>query len=58
MVFREFNWLSKEKTGYNRDACKKEKLQFLRMYYINEYNNSMGNVDVRNQLRKNYRFDH
>ena len=28
------------------------------MCYINDYNHQMGDVDVADQLRKNYRFDH
>ena len=36
----------------------KVKVPFYRMSLADEYNNKMGNVDVGDQLRNYYRFDH
>ena len=43
---------------HNVDTGAKETLQFLRMCYINDYNHQMGDVDIADQLRNNYWFDH
>ena len=42
---------------YNVDDNKVEKLKFLRMGFIDQYNNTMGDVDLADQLRGSYRFD-
>ena len=34
-----------------------EKLKFLRLNHIDQYNREMGNVDLADQLRGNYRLD-
>ena len=43
---------------YNVDTGAKDPLQFLQMCYITYYNHQIGDVDVADQLRKNYRVDH
>ena len=43
---------------YNVDTGSKEPLQFLQMCYINDYNHQMGDVDIADQMRNAYRFDH
>ena len=58
MSSEELKWVVCEKDLYNVDTGAKEPLQCLRMCYINYYNHQMGDVDVANQLRNNYRFDH
>ena len=58
MSSEELKWVVCEKYVYNVDTGAKEPLQFLRMFYINDYNHQMGGVDVADQLRNNYRFDH
>ena len=58
MSSEELKWVVCEKDVYNVDTGAKEPLQFLRMCYINDYNHQMGDVDVADQLRNNYRFDH
>ena len=58
MSREELNWVVCEKDVYNVDTGAKQPLQFLLMCYINDYNHQMGDVDVADQLRKNYRFDH
>jgi hypothetical protein len=58
MVSSELKWVMKEKPVYNVDTGETEKMQFLRMNNINEYNDTMGNVDLADQLRGSYRLDH
>ena len=58
MSSEELKWVFCEKDVYNVETGTKETLQFLRMCYINDYNHQMGDVDVADQLRNNYRFDH
>ena len=43
---------------YNVETGLKEVLKFLRMCYIHTYNKEMGDVDIADQLRNTYRFDH
>ena len=47
-----------EKPVYNIDTGKKKLLKFQRMSYINDYNHGMGDDDIADQLRNNYRFDY
>ena len=54
----ELRWVVCEKDMYNFDTGAKEPLQFLQMCYINDYNHQMGDVDIADHLRNNYRFDH
>ena len=58
MTSTELKWVEVKKPVYNVDSGKIEKLSFLRMNHIDAYNREMGNVDVADQLRGNYRFDH
>ena len=58
MVSEKLKWIVKERLVYNVDTGKSEILRFLRMCNIDEYNRTMGNVDIADQLRGSYRFDH
>ena len=58
MVCEELKWLEVEKQVYNVDTGKVESLCFLRMNTIDNYNKTMGNVDIADQLRGSYRVDH
>ena len=58
MVCEELKWIVCDKPVHNVDTSTKELLKFLRMRYINDYNHGMGDVDIADQLRNNYRFDH
>ena len=58
MVCESLKWVVKEKDVYNVDTGIKEKMKFLRMAYINDYNNEMGDVDIADQYCNVYRFDH
>eukprot|EP00547_Thalassionema_nitzschioides_P014673 CAMPEP_0194238244 /NCGR_PEP_ID=MMETSP0158-20130606/5025_1 /TAXON_ID=33649 /ORGANISM="Thalassionema nitzschioides, Strain L26-B" /LENGTH=863 /DNA_ID=CAMNT_0038972445 /DNA_START=101 /DNA_END=2689 /DNA_ORIENTATION=- len=57
MVATDIRWVEVEKTVYNVDTGRSEKLRFLRMNNINTYNHTMGDVDRADQLRGVYRFD-
>ena len=58
MACKELKRIVCEKPVYNVDRGTKESLKFLQMSYINDYNNGIGDVDIADQFRNNYRFDH
>ena len=52
MVSDCIKWIVKERKVFNVDTNQVEKLQFMRLNQINEYNNGMGDVlDLADQLR-------
>jgi hypothetical protein len=51
-------WIVKERQTFNVDTGKTEGMRFLRLNQSDFYNFSMGSVNVSNQLRNSYRFDH
>ena len=57
MPSEELKWVVCEKDVYNIYTDAKEPLQFLRMCYINDYNQQMRDMDVADQLINNYWFD-
>jgi hypothetical protein len=57
MVSDSIEWVVKEKNVYNIDTDEVEALKFLRLNYINKYNQEMGGVDIADQLRGCYRID-
>ena len=58
MGCNEIKWISKMKNVYNVDTGAVEKMAFLRLNQIDSYNNTMGGVDIADQLRGTYRPDH
>ena len=58
MVCDELKWLEVQKPVYNVETGKVENLQFLCINTIDNYNKTMGNVDIADQLRGSYRVDH
>jgi hypothetical protein len=48
----------KERLVFNVDTGRVENIRFLRLNVNDFYNHAMGNVDVSDQLRNTYRFDH
>lgn len=58
MIAECIQWIVKERLVYNVDTGKSEVLRFLRLNVNDDYNNDMGHVDVSDQLRNHYRFDH
>ena len=57
MVCNTLKWVVMEKPCFNVETGMVEKLRFLRMNTIHEYNNTMGGVDLADQLRGTYRID-
>lgn len=57
MVSKELKWITKEKGVFNPESGEVEPMKFLRMNTIDNYNTTMGNVDVADQLRTQYRID-
>ncbi|CAB9519576.1 unknown protein [Seminavis robusta] len=58
MIAPSIQWVKKERQVYNVDSGRVEKMGFLRLNINDDYNNDMGHVDVSDQLRNSYRFDH
>ena len=58
MMSKEIKWVEKERITYNVDTGRNEVMKFLRLDHIDNYNNTMGHVDVSDQLRNTYHFDH
>ena len=54
MVCDTIKWVEKKKKVYNVDTGEIEDLDFLRLNQIDDYNNSMGGVDIADQLRGTY----
>ena len=57
MVCDTLKWVVMEKTCFNVDTGMVETLRILRMNTIHEYNNTMGGVDIADQLRGTYHID-
>ena len=57
-VCESIKWIVKERPVFNVDSGRVEKIWFLRLNVNDFYNHAMGNVDVSDQLRNTYRFDH
>ena len=58
MVCDKLKWLEIEKQVYNVETGKVESLRFLCMNVIDNYNKTMVNVDIADQLRGSYCVDH
>ena len=57
MVSIRIEWIEVKKKAFNVDTNQWEEIKFLRMNFINNYNFTMGHVDVSDQLRGSYRID-
>ena len=57
MSCEELKWQVNTKAVFNVNTGKMEQLRFLRMNHIHEYNGTMGNEDVAEQLRGSYHLD-
>ena len=57
MVCDTLKWVVMNKPCFNVETGMVETLRFLRMNTIHEYNNTMGGVDLADQLRGTYRID-
>ena len=54
----QVKWISKERKLYDKTQNKKVPAPFYRLNVINNYNYNMNNVDIANQLRGSYCWDH
>ena len=50
MVSVRIEWIEVKKKAFNVDTNQWEEIKFLRMNFINNYNFTMGHVDVSDQL--------
>ena len=57
MVSGRIKWIEVKKKVYDVESEKYEEVKFLRMNFINNYNFTMGHVDVSDQLRGSYHID-
>lgn len=57
MITEQIQWIEKETKVFNCDTDQLEMMKFLRMGFIDVYNHTMGDVDLADQLRGNYRPD-
>lgn len=58
MACDTIKWIPKIKKVYNIDTGGTDDLTFLRLNRIDDYNNTMGGVDIADQLRGTYRPDY
>jgi hypothetical protein len=58
MSCESIEWITKERKVFSSSTGKYEKLKFMRLNINDNYNKEMGHVDVSDQLRNYYRFDH
>ena len=58
MCNRAIKWIKKKREVFNKGKNITEKIRFLRLNITDDYNNGMGQVDIADQLRNTYRFDH
>ena len=56
-VASSIEWVKKQRTVFNTTIQQKTKIIFPRLNIIDDYNNGMGNVDISDQLRLQYRLE-
>jgi hypothetical protein len=57
-ICESIRWIQCERLVYCVDTDKTEVMKFLRLNINDDYNHDMGHVDMSDQLRNYYRFDH
>ena len=57
-ICESIHWIQCQKQVYCSETQQLEMLNFLRLNANNDYNHDMGGVDIADQLRNYYRFDH
>jgi len=58
MACDSVKWIEKSRRVYDKSSKKMVDSKFLRLNINDDYNNGMGDVDIADQLRFCYRFDH
>ena len=54
----KIEWIKKKQKVFRKDLQKTSEISFYRVNVIDQYNFNMNNVDVADQLRGSYCFDH
>ena len=57
MIADSIEWITKERTVFDKDDQVVTAMEFLRLNMTDDYNNNMHEVDIADQLRNNYRID-
>ena len=57
-VAESIEWIEKKRKVWSSSEQKKVQMRYLRLNLINDYNENMNNVDLADQLRNCYRFNH
>ena len=57
-ICESIHWIQCQKQVYCSETQQLETLKFLRLNVNNDYNHDMGGVDIADQLRNYYHFDH
>ena len=57
MCNEKIEWIKKSRKVYNKAKKKVESVSYLRLNVNDDYNNGMGDVDISDQLRNQYRCD-
>jgi Transposase IS4/SAP domain len=58
MTCESIKWITKERKIFSSEMNKTTTIKYLRLNVNDNYNKEMGHVDVSDQLRNHYRFDH
>ena len=58
MCTDSIQWVEKKRKVWDKSAKQMVDFHFLRLNINDEYNKEMGDVDISDQLRNSYRFDH
>ena len=58
MSAENIKWVEKKREVYDRSIGRMTTMKFLRLNVNDEYNYGMGGVDIADQIRGSYRFDH
>ena len=51
-------WIEKKRSVCSAEAGTKVSISYLRLNLIDDYNNNMNNIDLADQLRNCYQFNH
>ena len=58
LIAESIKWIEKKRKVWNNSTNKLQDVNFLRVNVNDDYNHLMNPVDIADQLRNNYRFDH